>query len=73
MPARSLISDQLRAAILVYGSASSLAAAVGCHRAAISRFLSGKGSFSMDTVDSLADVLGLRLVQSRRAVRRKRG
>jgi plasmid maintenance system antidote protein VapI len=73
MPARSLISDQLRAAILAYGTAYSLAAAVGIHRATISRFLNGKASFSMDTVDSLAAVLGLRLVQSRRAVRRRRG
>jgi plasmid maintenance system antidote protein VapI len=70
MPAgSSLISDHLRQAILAYGSAYSLAGTAGVDRATISRFLAGKSALSLETVDRLAEVLGLRLVQSR-AVRR---
>jgi len=67
----SLISDQLRIAIVAYGSGYALAAAAGVHRSVVCRFLAGR-SVTVDTVDALAEVLGLRLVQSRSARRRKR-
>jgi plasmid maintenance system antidote protein VapI len=64
-----LVSDQLRQAILAYGTAYSLAATASVNRATITRFLAGKSALTLDSVDRLAEVLGLRLVQSR-AVRR---
>jgi plasmid maintenance system antidote protein VapI len=70
MPTRAgLVSDQLRQAILGYGTAYSLAAAANVNRATVTRFLAGKTALTLESVDRLAEVLGLRLVQSR-AVRR---
>ena len=65
--ASGLISDQLRGHLLAAGdSVYSIAAAAGCPRSSLSRFLAGRRSLSLDTVDRVAAAVGLRLVQTGR-------
>lgn len=65
-----LISDQLRAALLAGGdSIYQTAAAAGCPRSSLSRFLAGRRSLSLATVDRVAAQLGLRLVPTGRRPR----
>ena len=61
---RQVISRQLRAMIEARGqSAGELSRASGVDRGMILRFLAGKRDIKLDTVDRLADVLGLRLIE----------
>jgi transcriptional regulator with XRE-family HTH domain len=56
-------SDQIREAI--NGSKLSryrICADIGLSQAAMSRFMNGKGGLSLETVDRLANLLGLRVV-----------
>jgi plasmid maintenance system antidote protein VapI len=56
------ISEQLRERIATSKlSPYELAQAAGVDRSVLSRFLTGKRSLTLDTVDKLADVLNLRL------------
>jgi plasmid maintenance system antidote protein VapI len=56
------ISEQLRDRIATSQlSPYELAEASGVDRSVLSRFLTGKRSLTLDTVDKLADVLKLRL------------
>jgi plasmid maintenance system antidote protein VapI len=56
------ISEQLRERIATSPlSPYELAEASGVDRSVLSRFLTGKRSLTLDTVDKLADVLKLRL------------
>jgi len=56
------ISEQLRERIATSQlSPYELAEASGVDRSVLSRFLTGKRSLTLDTVDKLADVLKLRL------------
>lgn len=62
------VSDQLRAAILnrrgetVHGIAVSAGIAPSC----LSRFVSGQRGLTLDSLDALAELLGLRLVETAR-------
>lgn len=56
------MTDTLRRAILAYPSRYRLAKDCGIEQSALSRFLSGKTSFNLTTLDKLAPALGLRLV-----------
>ena len=60
-PAKT-ISEQLREAIAKSGlSPYELAEASGVDRSVLSRFLNGRRSITLETLDRLADVLKLRL------------
>ena len=67
-PSRQIISRALREAIENSGmSASSLAERSGVARRAIDRFLAEERDVRLDSVDRLAEALGLRLVETGRA------
>ncbi len=57
------ISEQLREAIAKADSAYDLAREAGVDRSVLSRFINGKRTITLDTVDRLAEVLKLRLVR----------
>ena len=58
------ISRQLRAMIQARGrSAAELGRAAGVDRSVLNRFLADERDITLDTVDRLADVLGLRLIE----------
>ena len=65
-PRPSSITDALRAAMMER-SAYSLAHASGVNVAAVLRFKSGERSLNLQSVDALAEVLGLELVPRRAA------
>jgi transcriptional regulator with XRE-family HTH domain len=53
-------SDQLRDAVAGSGmSRYAICKAVGLTQSSMSRFMNGKGGLSLDTIDKLADLLGL--------------
>ena len=59
-----VISRQLRAMIEARGlSAAELGRAAGVDGGVISRFLNGERDVRLETVDRLAEVLGLRLIE----------
>ena len=61
------ISDQLRAALVESkDSLYAIAAEAKVPRTSLSRFAAGARSLSLETLDAVARVLGLRLVQTRR-------
>ena len=61
---RRVISNQLRAIIRARGeSAGELSRASGVDRGMILRFLAEQRDIKLDTLDRLADVLGLRLIE----------
>lgn len=55
----------LRAAIREYPSRYKLAIESGIQQSALSRFVNGKATLTMDSLDALAPVLGLALVATR--------
>lgn len=57
------IIDAIHAASLT-GSVYEIAKRSGVHESILSRFLSGKQGITLNTVDKLAEALGLRLVRS---------
>lgn len=66
-PKRIKLTDQLRAAI--EGGPKSryqIAKETGIDEATLSRFIHSKGGLSMEGLDSIADCLGLNLVQEGR-------
>lgn len=69
---RTSVTDQVRRAILTSGmSRYAICKASGVEQAALSRFMAGKTSLTLTTLDRMADVLGLDLVV--RKPKRKRG
>jgi transcriptional regulator with XRE-family HTH domain len=60
---RSTISDQLRNVIHSRATAYATAKAAGVNPGTVSRFLSGKRSITLDTLDKIALALDLRLVE----------
>jgi len=64
----SKLSDQLREAIDASGmSRYAVCKALGVDQGLMSRFMAGKGGLSMETIDMLADLLGLKLVTTKPA------
>jgi transcriptional regulator with XRE-family HTH domain len=62
---RMSISDGIRLAIQRSGASNyTLARVSGIDQAALSRFANGKGLLSLDSIDKLANVLGLELIQT---------
>jgi transcriptional regulator with XRE-family HTH domain len=62
------LSDDLRKAIVESGwQQKEIAEAAGIERALLCRFLAGRSGFSMNSLDRLAAVLGLRLVRTKGA------
>lgn len=60
---RAKLSDQLRAAIDASEmSRYAVCKALGVDQGLMSRFMAGKAGLSMETIDMLADLLGLKLV-----------
>ena len=56
-------SDQIRDAVIASGmSRYAICKAIGLNQGAMSRFMSGKGGLSLDTLDRLAEVLRLAVV-----------
>jgi transcriptional regulator with XRE-family HTH domain len=56
------LSDQIRAAVDTSGmSRYAICKAIELNQGAMSRFMSGKGGLAMDTLDRLAELLGLRI------------
>jgi transcriptional regulator with XRE-family HTH domain len=63
-------SDQIRAAVDASGiSRYRICQEIGLNQGAMSRFMSGKGGLSMDTLDRLADLLGLEIVARPKATK----
>jgi plasmid maintenance system antidote protein VapI len=61
------LSDQIREAIETSGMTRyRLSALSGVHQAALSRFMRGKVGLTLDSVDRIGEVLGLRIVAKRR-------
>lgn len=57
-------SDQLRAAVDASGmSRYAICRAIGMNQGAMSRFMSGKSGVSLETVDKLAELLGLEIAR----------
>lgn len=56
------MTETLRAAILAYESRYRLSLDSGVDAAALCRFVAGESSMTLDTIERLAPVLGLRLV-----------
>jgi DNA-binding phage protein len=67
---RNLISDQLREALAREPSLYGLAAEAKISRQSLSRFVAGGRGLTLESVDRVAEALGLRLVQGRRRAKR---
>ncbi len=67
-PARraGTFSDQLRDILVSRGSAAAVARDAGVSASVVLRFLSGERGMTTDTLDRIADAVGLRLVETRR-------
>ena len=66
---RVKLSEQVRRAVEESGMTRyAICKAVGMHESVMSRFMNGKGGLQQDSLDALADLLGLDVV-----ARRKRG
>lgn len=64
---RKRFSDQVRDAVDASGmSRYAICKAIGLNQGAMSRFMAGNGGLSMDTLDRLAELLGLRIVAERK-------
>jgi transcriptional regulator with XRE-family HTH domain len=62
------LSDQLRQAIDASGmSRYAVCKALGVDQGLMSRFMAGKGGFSVETIDKLGELLGLKLVTTKPA------
>jgi len=63
---RAKLSDQVRRAVNQSGmSRYAICKAIGMDQSIMSRFMTGKGGLQMDSLDALADVLGLAVVNVR--------
>ena len=66
------LSDQLRAAIDASGmSRYAVAKAIELDQATMSRFMSGKAGLSVETIDRLGELLGMRLVATKKPTKGK--
>jgi transcriptional regulator with XRE-family HTH domain len=62
------LSDQIRRAVDASGlSRYRISKELGIAESTMSRFMSGKGGLSMDSIDALAALLGLNIVAGKRA------
>ncbi|MFG0318028.1 MAG: helix-turn-helix domain-containing protein [Planctomycetota bacterium JB042] len=69
----SMLTKVLRQAIAAYPSRNLLARESGVDKGAISRFVNGHSTLTLETVDKLVPVLGLKLVDEKQGRRpRKR-
>ena len=60
---RVKLSEQVRRAVDESGmSRYAICKAIGMHESVMSRFMTGKGGLQMDSLDALADLLGLDVV-----------
>ncbi len=67
-------SDQIRRAVDASGmSRYAICKAIGFNQGAMSRFMSGKGGLSLEMLDRLAELLGLRVVADQQAQSNKKG
>ena len=63
MDNRRRFSDQIRDVVNASGlSRYAICKAIGFNQGAMSRFMSGKGGMSLETLDRLAELLGLSIV-----------
>lgn len=60
------VSDQLRAIIKARISPYAVATAAGVAPSVLTRFMNGERGLTTDTLDRLAEALGLKLVETRR-------
>lgn len=61
--AHKRLSDQVRAAVAASGMTRyAICKAIGFPESSMSRFMSGRSGLSMDTLDRLAELLGLTIV-----------
>lgn len=65
VPSMATTTSVLRAAIREYPSRYKLAIESGIQQSALSRFVNGKATLTLDSLDALAPVLGLALVGTR--------
>ena len=66
------LTDQLRAAIDASGlSRYAICKAIGLDQATMSKFMAGKQGLALDTVDRLGELLGLKLVTTKRPAKDK--
>ena len=60
-----LLSDQVRQSLDAAGvSRYAIAKQIGCSQALLSRFMSRTGGLSLDVLDRVSEVLGLRVVSA---------
>ena len=72
MKSKTKITDQLKKAINESGlSRFEIARRSGVEESALSRFVNGKRSLVIESVDRLADVLGLSLISTKKRGRTK--
>ncbi len=65
------LTDQLRAAVAGCGmSLGELARATGVDKSALSRFVNGERGLSMEGIDAIGEVLGLRIAAARRKAKK---
>jgi transcriptional regulator with XRE-family HTH domain len=70
---RERFSDQVRAAVDASGrSRYAICKAIGLNQGAMSRFMAGKGGVSLETLDKLAELLGLSIVAGQAPARGRR-
>ena len=66
------LTDQLREAIDASGlSRYAVCKAIGVDQSTISRFMAGKAGLALDTVDKLGELLGLKLVATKKPAKDK--
>jgi hypothetical protein len=62
------LSDQIREAIDTSGhSRYAICKAIGLNQGAMSRFMSGKGGLSLDSLDRIGELIGLEVVSRPKA------
>jgi transcriptional regulator with XRE-family HTH domain len=65
---REKLSDEIRRAVDASGrSRYAICKALGLAEATMSRFMNGQGGLSMDSLDALADLLGLNITVGAKA------
>lgn len=72
-PRRATISDELRRIIRSRGTPYALSKAAAVSPSILTRFVNGERGLTTDTLDRVADALGLELRETRRGAKRARG
>lgn len=71
---RLSLSDQIRRAVKGCGmSQYRISKEIDLHKSVLSRFMAGRCGLSVETLDRLGDLLGLQVVASAKASKRKAG